>query len=138
MKSWLLGAACAALVFVLSCGSQSGDSSGNGLSIGVIPKGTTHEFWKSIHAGAIKAKQDPEAGRQDQQFMLGPNVLVAPVVSPGTDGRDVYFPRGCWQHPETKETVLGPQTKFILAAVDELPYFFSCGTQPFPVPEGGF
>jgi len=64
MKSWLLGAACAALVFVLGCGSQSGDSSGNGLSIVVIPKGTTHEFWKSIHAGAIKAKQELEAAGQ--------------------------------------------------------------------------
>ena len=60
MKSWLLGAACAALVFVSGCGSESGDSSGNGLSIVVIPKGTTHEFWKSIHAGAIKAKQELE------------------------------------------------------------------------------
>ncbi|MFC1692825.1 substrate-binding domain-containing protein [Candidatus Latescibacterota bacterium] len=28
------------------------------LTIGVIPKGTTHEFWKSIHAGAIKAKRE--------------------------------------------------------------------------------
>lgn len=25
------------------------------LTIAVIPKGTTHEFWKSIHAGAVKA-----------------------------------------------------------------------------------
>ncbi len=24
----------------------------------VIPKGTTHEFWKTIHAGAVKAAQD--------------------------------------------------------------------------------
>jgi ribose transport system substrate-binding protein len=28
------------------------------LSIGVIPKGTTHEFWKAIHAGAIKASRE--------------------------------------------------------------------------------
>ncbi|GMU23711.1 MAG: hypothetical protein AMXMBFR13_37890 [Phycisphaerae bacterium] len=26
------------------------------LKIAVIPKGTTHEFWKSIHAGAVKAQ----------------------------------------------------------------------------------
>jgi ribose transport system substrate-binding protein len=26
--------------------------------IAVIPKGTTHEFWKSIHAGAVKAQQE--------------------------------------------------------------------------------
>jgi len=28
------------------------------LRIAVIPKGTTHEFWKSIHAGAKKAEQE--------------------------------------------------------------------------------
>lgn len=27
-------------------------------TIAVIPKGTTHEFWKSIHAGALKAQQE--------------------------------------------------------------------------------
>src|SRR5258708_5961609 len=26
--------------------------------IAVIPKGTTHEFWKSINAGAVKASQE--------------------------------------------------------------------------------
>lgn len=31
------------------------------LRIAVIPKGTTHEYWKSIHAGAIKAQQDLKA-----------------------------------------------------------------------------
>jgi len=28
------------------------------LTIAVIPKGTTHEFWKSIHAGAVKASKE--------------------------------------------------------------------------------
>lgn len=28
------------------------------LRIAVIPKGTTHEFWKSIHAGAVKAQRE--------------------------------------------------------------------------------
>ena len=28
------------------------------LTIAVIPKGTTHEFWKSIHAGSIKAARE--------------------------------------------------------------------------------
>ena len=27
-------------------------------TIAVIPKGTTHEYWKSIHAGAVKAQQE--------------------------------------------------------------------------------
>jgi len=32
------------------------------LRIAVIPKGTTHVFWKSIHAGAIKAQEELKAG----------------------------------------------------------------------------
>jgi ribose transport system substrate-binding protein len=45
-----------ALLFSLSC-SKSG-SAGKKLTVAVIPKGTTHEFWKSIHAGADKAAKD--------------------------------------------------------------------------------
>lgn len=33
--------------------------------IAVVPKGTTHEFWKSIHAGAIKASQEFKAAGTD-------------------------------------------------------------------------
>jgi ribose transport system substrate-binding protein len=31
-------------------------------NIAVIPKGTSHEFWKSIHAGAIKAQRELSTG----------------------------------------------------------------------------
>ncbi len=31
---------------------------GKALQIAVIPKGTSHEYWKSIHAGAMKAAQE--------------------------------------------------------------------------------
>jgi len=30
----------------------------NRLRIAVIPKGTTHDFWKSVHAGAVKAQRE--------------------------------------------------------------------------------
>jgi len=33
-------------------------SAGGRLRIAVIPKGTTHEFWKSVHAGAAKAVKE--------------------------------------------------------------------------------
>lgn len=86
----------------------------------------------------LEFPDDPVAAGQDQQFMLGPDVLVAPVIEAGAEGREVYFPSGCWRHPETGQTVTGPQSKFILAAVDELPYFFQCDTNPFDVPQAGF
>ncbi len=38
-----------------SVGTQQGAAR---LTIAVIPKGTTHEFWKSVHAGAIKAARE--------------------------------------------------------------------------------
>src|SRR5882762_9218889 len=46
-----------ALLFSLSC-SKTRPQSGTKFTIAVIPKGTTHEFWKSIHAGADKAASE--------------------------------------------------------------------------------
>lgn len=43
---------------LLLCGCGPGESGGGALEIAVIPKGTTHEFWKSIHAGANKAASE--------------------------------------------------------------------------------
>lgn len=39
------------------------------------------------------------AGITDQ-FMLGENILVAPVVTQGTRERQVFFPAGCWEDEE--------------------------------------
>jgi ribose transport system substrate-binding protein len=55
-----LGAAGLAAAMAISGAGCSGKPGGGGkpLSIAVIPKGTTHEFWKSIHAGAVKAERE--------------------------------------------------------------------------------
>lgn len=42
-------------------------------TIAVIPKGTTHEFWKCIHAGAIKAQRELQAqGTKVEIIWKGP------------------------------------------------------------------
>ena len=42
-------------------------------TIAVIPKGTTHEFWKSVHAGAVKAEDELNAkGIKTKVFWKGP------------------------------------------------------------------
>lgn len=69
--------------------------------------------------------------KQDQEFMLGSDVLVAPVVVQGATSREVYFPQGCWKHAETGEQFNGPMSKTVQAPLASLPYFFRCGTQPF-------
>ena len=61
------------------------------LTIAVIPKGTTHEFWKSVHAGSIKAKRQlnvktlwkgPEK-EDDRQAQIS---LVENFISSGVSG----------------------------------------------------
>jgi ribose transport system substrate-binding protein len=42
---------------VVACSGGTGDRE-SGITIAVIPKGTTHEFWKSVHAGAVKASRE--------------------------------------------------------------------------------
>jgi ribose transport system substrate-binding protein len=41
-----------------SAGTSSGAGDGKRLRIAVVPKGTTHEFWKAVHAGAAKAGKE--------------------------------------------------------------------------------
>jgi ribose transport system substrate-binding protein len=50
--------ACALAMGISSCGKQEDKAARKGTTIAVIPKGTTHEFWKSIHAGAVKASRE--------------------------------------------------------------------------------
>jgi len=53
MKFFCLGIFAAALATTAMAADQ--------IRIAVIPKGTTHEFWKAIHAGAVKAEQELNA-----------------------------------------------------------------------------
>jgi hypothetical protein len=39
-------------------GGAGGGAKGNGKTIAVIPKGTTHEFWLSVKAGAERAGKE--------------------------------------------------------------------------------
>jgi ribose transport system substrate-binding protein len=77
------------------CGKNKGTPAAPGeakvFKIAVIPKGTTHEFWKSIHAGALQA-----AGEQGVEILWkGPQkeddraqqiTVVEDVISRGVDG----------------------------------------------------
>jgi ribose transport system substrate-binding protein len=56
----------------IGCRQKSQESS-NKWQIAVIPKGTTHVFWKSIHAGAVKAEQElKESGLDVEIIWKGP------------------------------------------------------------------
>ncbi len=74
---------------------------------------------------------DSRAASQDQEWLLGADVLVAPVVQQGATQRDVYFPRGCWRSPLTGLRVNGSGSRTVAAPLDQLPFFFRCGRRPF-------
>src|SRR5437870_848933 len=55
-----------------SC-NRGGSKHPGKLTIAVIPKGTSHEFWKSIHAGSIKAARELSAqGSEVEVIWKGP------------------------------------------------------------------
>ena len=57
-------AALTVIVASIGCKKEDGQKEGTSAAkyqIAVIPKGTTHIFWKSIHAGAVKAEQELKA-----------------------------------------------------------------------------
>src|SRR5215213_3770230 len=57
----------------LSCTRAEAPTGTKKFTIAVIPKGTTHEFWKSIHAGSNKAAGELSAqGTEVQVIWKGP------------------------------------------------------------------
>jgi sulfoquinovosidase len=79
----------------------------------------------------LQFPHDRRAAAQEQEWTLGDDVLVAPVVRERARGRRVYFPAGCWRDPQTQRTDRGPRSAFVPASLTQLPYFFRCGTHPF-------
>jgi ribose transport system substrate-binding protein len=60
------------LTLVLACAASFAGAAEN-YKIAVVPKGTTHEFWKAINAGAMKAAQELKAeGINVQVIWKGP------------------------------------------------------------------
>jgi ribose transport system substrate-binding protein len=63
------------VIATVSCNKPGGPAASGKkkLTIAVIPKGTTHEFWKSIHAGSNKAASELSAqGNEVEVIWKGP------------------------------------------------------------------
>ncbi|KAK7462564.1 hypothetical protein BaRGS_00038393 [Batillaria attramentaria] len=70
------------------------------------------------------APTDSDALTTDSQYLLGDDLLVAPVLEEGLRSRDVYLPAGTWRDELRGGNYTGPQwLKGYAADIDELPYF---------------
>ncbi len=68
---------------------------------------------------------DPEVVGIADQFMIGDDLLVAPVVHEGQTSRSVYFPAGTYHHAlRPDETYVGPATHAVEAPIGEPPVFW--------------
>ena len=89
-----------ALGLSTGCSSNEADNPAAGgsetLTLAVVPKGTTHEFWKSVHAGALRAAEDLSTedrrveiewkGSQEESDTAGQIRVVQSFLTRGVDG----------------------------------------------------
>ncbi|MFF3830937.1 alpha-xylosidase [Streptomyces sp. NPDC002458] len=68
----------------------------------------------------LEFPDDPTARTADREYLLGPDVLVAPVFT--DDGEvEYYVPEGTWTHLLTGDTVTGPAWRRETHGFDSLP-----------------
>jgi alpha-glucosidase (family GH31 glycosyl hydrolase) len=71
---------------------------------------------------------DPRAVACGDQYLLGRNLLVAPVVEPGAAGRRIYLPVGDWYDFWTGERLAGGREISRAVDLETLPLYVSAGS----------
>ena len=72
---------------------------------------------------------DPKVAAITDEYMFGPALLVAPVVTQGAETREVYLPAGSdWFNYWTNERLHGGQTVTVKAPIDTIPLFVRSGS----------
>jgi alpha-D-xyloside xylohydrolase len=70
---------------------------------------------------------DPRSWQIDDQYMFGPDLLVAPILGAGIEARDVWLPAGEWVDAWSGVTVNGGTTIHCNAPLARLPVFVRAG-----------
>lgn len=66
--------------------------------------------------------------QDDTQYLLGDNILIAPIWDEGTVTRDIFIPDGRWIDIWSGDEYTGPQTVSLSYDVDKSPIFVRSGT----------
>lgn len=87
-------------------------------------------FWQAHQHGTPLLRplawhwpNDRKTWHRDDEVMLGPFLLAAPVMHPGQDHRHVYLPAGVWFDYWTNAQYRGPVDVLVAAPLDRLPLF---------------
>jgi len=71
--------------------------------------------------------EDPNTHNLDDEFMIGADLLVAPVVRPDVTKRLVYLPKGTWYDYWTNKKFAGGTTVSVEAPLETVPMFVRAG-----------
>ena len=70
---------------------------------------------------------DARAYELRYQWMLGADIMVAPVTDQGQTRVSVYLPEGSWTHVWTQQTYAGGSDRVINAPIGQPPVFYKTG-----------
>lgn len=74
-------------------------------------------------------QNDPQTYDWEDEFLFGPDILVAPVAKLGARSREVYLPIGClWRNAWTDEVVNGGSVINAEAPLERIPVFLKEGS----------
>jgi alpha-D-xyloside xylohydrolase len=77
---------------------------------------------------ALEFPEEPHVDALDDQYMLGPDLLVAPVFVVGARQRKAYIPAGQWRCLENPEFAIdGPGYREVDASLERIPVFVRPG-----------
>ncbi|MSP62736.1 MAG: hypothetical protein EXR72_20880 [Myxococcales bacterium] len=81
-----------------------------------------------VRALALGWPDDPRAVQVSDEYTIGSDLLVAPVVTPGATSRVVYFPKGHWVDVwDPKAAFDGPLERMVAAPIGRPPVFSQSG-----------
>ncbi len=80
-----------------------------------------------IRPGFFHDRNDPYLRAQDDAFLVGDSLFVAPILEPGASKRTVYLPRGAWYNYWTNRLIDGARHIEVEGGLDTMPIFVRAG-----------
>ena len=76
----------------------------------------------------LEYPDDPRSARAEYQYLLGKELLVAPVVQPGATLRTLSLPRGNWVNFWNGDNLTGGQDVTVVAETNQIPILVRAGS----------
>ena len=87
-----------------------------------------HKFGTPMMRPLVFIDQEDVLNRdKDHEFLLGDHILASPVVTSGSEDKEVYLPKGDWYNFWTDEIKTGREEYLVNAPLDTMPIFVRAG-----------